>query len=155
MKEKALCTLHLPSIIHNNEICSELVKISIREGYPIKKAKWNNTLEKYVGFSREYMITATKQPPIPGGWQVEIFPFEESYHEMLVPVKSMLDADGNEKGDINKFVLQMLGEFKIEGLEIEISSEYEKVYGSLAKKIRAWGHPLLIDKLDEFIENMR
>ncbi len=155
MKEKCLYTVQLPSIIHNNEICEELVKISAREGYAIKKAKWNNTLEKYVGFSREHMITAEKLPPIPGGWHVEVSGFEECYHEFLVPIKSVLDSAGNEKGEINKFVLQMLEEFKKEGLTIEVSNEYEKVYGSLAKKIRAWGHFLLIDKLDEFIENMR
>lgn len=155
MEKKILYTTNLPSIIHNDEICAELVKISVREGYPVQKAKWNNALDKYVGFSLEHVITATKLPPIPGGWAIEISAFEESYHEMMVPVKSRLDAGGNEKGEINKFVLQMLDEFRKEGLKIEVGNEYEKVYGSLAKKVRAWGHPILLDKLDEFIENMR
>ena len=155
MQEKILYSTTLSSVIHKEEICQELVKLSVKENYPIQKAKWNNTLEKFVGFSREYMITAAKLPPIPGGWQIEISGFTEGYHEMLVPVKSQLDTTGQECGEINKFVLQMLEEFRKEGLEIIVSDEYEQVYGSLAKKIKAWGHPLLLDKLDEFIENMR
>lgn len=154
-EEKLLFTTSLPSIFQNNEICDELVKLSIKEGYPIKKAKLQKSLGKFVGFSKEHMITATKQPPIPGGWIVEIYTFDSSYHEMLAPVKSATDDNGNECGQINKFVLQMLDEYRKEGLEIEVSDEYEKVYGSLAKKIKAWGHPLLLDNLDEFIENMR
>lgn len=155
MQEKILCSTTLPSVIHKEEICQELVKLAAKENYPIQKAKWNNSLEKFAGFSREYMITAEKLPPIPGGWQIEIKSFTEGYHEMLVPVKSQLDETGKEIGEINKFVLQMLDEFKKEGLEVIVSDEYEQVYGSLAKKIKAWGHPLLLDKLDEFIENMR
>ena len=153
--EKILFTTTIPSVIQNNEICDELVKLSIKEGYPIKKAKLQKSLGKFVGFSKDHMIAATKQPPIPGGWIVEISTFEPGYHEMLVPVKSQTDANGAECGQINKFVLQMLEEFRKEGLEIEVSDEYEQVYGSLAKKIKAWGHPLLLDNLDEFIENMR
>ena len=154
-EEKILFTTSLPSVVQNSEICDELVKLSVKEGYPIKKAKLQKSLGKFVGFSKEYMITATKQPPIPGGWIVEISNFNPGYHEMLAPVKSTLDANGKECGEINKFVLQMLDEYRKEGLEIEVSNEYEQVYGSLAKKIKAWGHPLLLDNLDEFIENMR
>lgn len=154
-EEKILFTTSLSSVIQNNEICDELVKLSIREGYPIKKAKLQKSLGKFVGFSKEHMITATKRPPIPGGWIIEIYSFTPGYHEMLAPVRSIIDETGKESGQINKFVLQMLEEYRKEGLEIEVAEEYEKVYGSLAKKIKAWGHPLLLDNLDEFVENMR
>ena len=155
MEEKTLYSTTSPCVVHKEEICEELVKIATKEKYPIQKAKWNNSLEKFVGFSPEYMITADKLPPIPGGWQVEIRSFEKGYHEMLVTVKSEIDENGKEVGTINKFVIQMLEEFRKEGLEVVLADEYDKVYGSLAKKVKAWGHPLLIDKRDEFIENMR
>lgn len=155
MQGKVLYSTTLSSVIHNNEICNELVKISVQENYPIQKAKWQDKMESYVGFSQEVIIVAEKLPPIPGGWKVTISDFEPGYHEMLVPIKSKIDENGKETGEINRYVLQMLGEFTKEGLKIEVSDEYEKVYGAVAKKIKAWGHPFLLDKLDEFIENMR
>ena len=44
------------SVIHNNEVCDEIVKWGNANGYPVTKAKLQNKLDAYVGFSPEYMI---------------------------------------------------------------------------------------------------
>ena len=46
------------SVIHNNEVCDEIVKWGNANGYPVTKAKLQNKLDAYVGFSPEYMILA-------------------------------------------------------------------------------------------------
>lgn len=53
------------SVIHNNEVCDEIVKWGNANGYPVTKAKLQNKLDAYVGFSPEYMILAKRLPPIP------------------------------------------------------------------------------------------
>ena len=60
------------SVIHNNEVCDEIVKWGNANGYPVTKAKLQNKLDAYVGFSPEYMILAKRLPPIPGGWDVTV-----------------------------------------------------------------------------------
>lgn len=44
------------SVIHNNEVCDEIVKWGNANGYPVTKAKLQNKLELYVGFSRVYVL---------------------------------------------------------------------------------------------------
>ena len=50
------------SVIHNNEVCDEIVKWGNANGYPVTKAKLQNKLDAYVGFSPEYMILAKRLP---------------------------------------------------------------------------------------------
>lgn len=152
---KVLYETTLPSIIHNDEICAELVKISLRENFPVQKAKFSNKFEKYVGFGANYEIYADKLPAIPGGWKVSIVEFEPEEKYLLVNVTSKTNEHGAEIFEINRYVLQMFDEFKKEGLIINLTEEYEKVYGAFARKIYAKGHPALLDNLEEFVENMR
>lgn len=152
---KVLYETTLPSIIHNDEICAELVKISLRENFPVQKAKFSSKLEKYVGFGANYKIYADKLPAIPGGWKVSIVEFEPAEKHLLVNVTSKKNAQGEEAFEINRYVLQMFEEFRKEGLTIELTKDYEKVYGAFAQRILAEGHPILLDNLEEFVENMR
>ena len=55
-ENEILATATFSSVIHNNEICDEIVKWGAANGYPVKKAKLSNALEAYVGFTPEYMI---------------------------------------------------------------------------------------------------
>lgn len=41
-----------PSVIHNNEVCEEIVKWGNKNGFPVQKAKLYNKMDGYVGFSR-------------------------------------------------------------------------------------------------------
>lgn len=70
MMAEVLAKTTFSSVIHNNEVCDEIVKWGNANGYPVTKAKLQNKLEAYVGFSPEYMILAKRLPPIPGGWDV-------------------------------------------------------------------------------------
>ena len=66
-----LATAEFSSVIHNNEVCDEIVKWGNANGYPLTKAKLYNSLGgAYVGFAPGYMIKATRRPPVPGGWDV-------------------------------------------------------------------------------------
>ena len=40
-----------PSVIHNNEVCEEIVKWGNKNGFPVQKAKLYNKMDGYVGFS--------------------------------------------------------------------------------------------------------
>ncbi|MCQ2361923.1 MAG: hypothetical protein MJ048_02680 [Acidaminococcaceae bacterium] len=42
-----------PSVIHDNEICDEIVKWGNENGYPIKHAKKVFKWESFVGFSAD------------------------------------------------------------------------------------------------------
>ena len=75
------------SVIHNNEVCDEIVKWGNANGYPVTKAKLQNKLDAYVGFSPEYMILAKRLPPIPGGWDVTV----EATNPKNVSFRSMLN----------------------------------------------------------------
>lgn len=72
------------SVIHNNEVCDEIVKWGNANGYPVTKAKLQNKLDAYVGFSPEYMILAKRLPPIPGGWDVTVESYEPE--ERIIPL---------------------------------------------------------------------
>ena len=55
-----------PSVIHNNEVCEEIVKWGNKNGFPLQKAKLYNKMDGYVGFSPDnYFIKATRLPPVP------------------------------------------------------------------------------------------
>ncbi len=154
MSYNVLFKTTLSSIIHNNEICDELIKIGKEQNYPITKAKFYKKLEKYVGFGEKYMVTAKKLPPIPGGWDVEIISFEPQERHIMVNV-SLIERDGKIYGEVNKLVLRMLDEYKKEGLNISIDAEHKEFYGNPVRQITAIGHPILLELLEEFIEDMR
>lgn len=93
-ENKILATATFSSVIHNNEICSEIVKWGAANGYPVKKAKLINALEGYVGFTPEYMILAKRQPPIPGGWDITVEKYEPETRFIPVNVKVVTDEIG-------------------------------------------------------------
>lgn len=54
-----LATAEFSSVIHNNEVCEEIVKWGNKNGYPLTKAKLYNSLGgAYVGFAPGYLIKA-------------------------------------------------------------------------------------------------
>ena len=70
---EVLATAEFSSVIHNNEVCEEIVKWGNKNGYPLTKAKLYNSLGgAYVGFAPGYLIKATRRPPVPGGWDVTV-----------------------------------------------------------------------------------
>ena len=72
---EVLATAEFSSVIHNNEVCEEIVKWGNKNGYPLTKAKLYNSLGgAYVGFAPGYLIKATRRPPVPGGWDVTVEP---------------------------------------------------------------------------------
>ena len=59
---EVLATAEFSSVIHNNEVCEEIVKWGNKNGYPLTKAKLYNSLGgAYVGFAPGYLIKATRQ----------------------------------------------------------------------------------------------
>ena len=92
------------SVIHNNEVCDEIVKWGNANGYPVTKAKLQNKLDAYVGFSPEYMILAKRLPPIPGGWDVTVESYEPE--ERIIPLNVK-----PETGEINRFIVKMMEEY--------------------------------------------
>ena len=50
-----------PSVIHNNEVCEEIVKWGNKNGFPLTKAKLYNQMEGYVGF---LLITILLKQPV-------------------------------------------------------------------------------------------
>lgn len=154
MQNKIIWTTQLPSHIHNEEIAAELVKIAAKEGYPVQKAKFYKKLEKYAGFAKDYMIVATKLPPVPGGWTVEIENFEAEERQIMLNVK-LKEENGKKVGEINSLVLKMIDEYKKEGLEITIEEEPKEFFGNPIKMMTAKGHPIVNEELEDFVENMR
>ena len=52
---EVLATAEFSSVIHNNEVCEEIVKWGNKNGYPLTKAKLYNSLGgAYVGFAPGY-----------------------------------------------------------------------------------------------------
>ena len=49
-----------PSVIHNNEVCEEIVKWGNKNGFPLQKAKLYNKMDGYVAFLR--IIISLRQP---------------------------------------------------------------------------------------------
>jgi hypothetical protein len=131
-----------------------MVKIGKERGYPIHKAKLYKQLGKYAGFAKDYMISAEKLPPIPGGWRVLIESFEPQTREIMVNVAITAEG-GVKKGAINNLVLRMLDEYKKEGLDLTVDDEVKDFFGNAVRVIKAAGHPILLEMLEEFIENMR
>ena len=89
------------SVIHNNEVCDEIVKWGNANGYPVTKAKLQNKLDAYVGFSPEYMILAKRLPPIPGGWDVTVESYEPE--ERIIPL-NVKQETGENKSYIDKMM---------------------------------------------------
>lgn len=138
----------LSSIIHNSEVCDEIVKWGQENGFPVKKAKLNNQLGGYVGFDTNYYVQAKRQPPIPGGWDVVVEKFEPETR--IIP----LNVD-KEKGEINRFVGKMIKEYELEGLKMELAPKWYDSYGTTLRDLKVTGHKELINTFEEFIENMR
>lgn len=154
MSDKVLFETTLPSMIHNNEITKELIKIGQEQNYPIVKAKYYTKLEKYAGFGLNYMIVADRLPPVPGGWNVQIVPFEPEKRQVMVNVK-LKEENGKTVGEINGLILRMIEEFRKEGLQIEIEDECTEFYGNSVRAINVAGHKILQEDFEDFIEGMR
>ena len=155
METTVVYTQTLPSLVHNNEIGSELIKVGKTQNYIIEKVKNYTKLNQYIGFGKNYMITAKRLPPIPGGWNLEILTFSPEKRELMVNVKISKDDNGNLVGEVNSLVVRMIEEYKKEGLFIEVEQEPKEIYGNFVRFIHAEGHPLLLDSFEDFIENMR
>lgn len=144
----ALAETTFPSVIHNNEVCEEIVKWGNKNGYPLQKAKLYNKMDGYVGFSPDgYYIIATRLPPIPGGWQVLVEPYEAE--ERIIPLNV------NAAGEINRFIIKMMDEYKKEGLRMELADTPYNSYGTTLLDLKVVGHPVIINAFEDFIENMR
>lgn len=154
MPDKVLFETTLPSIIHNNEVAKELVKIGKEQNFPIEKAKYYTKLENYAGFGVDYMIVADRLPPIPGGWKVKIVSFEPERRQVMVNVR-LKEEDGKTVGEINNLVMRMIEEFRKDGLKIEIEDECTEFYGNPVRVINVVGHTILQDDFENFIEGMR
>ncbi len=138
-----------PSIIHNNEICDEIVKWGNANNFPLIKAKLNNKMEGYVGFSPDnYYIKATRLPAVPGGWKVVVESYEAE--ERIIPLNVKSDT-----GEANRFVLKMVEEYEKEGLKMELADTWYESYGNSLRDLKVTGHPVLINNFEDFIENMR
>lgn len=136
------------SVIHNNEVCDEIVKWGNANGYPVIKAKLQNKLEAYVGFSPAYMILAKRLPPIPGGWNVTVEKYEPE--ERIIPLNVQAGT-----GEVNRFIVKMMDEYVKEGLKMELSDKIYDSYGTNMRDLKVTGHPILINNFEDFIENMR
>ena len=134
-----LATAEFSSVIHNNEVCDEIVKWGNANGYPLTKAKLYNSLGgAYVGFAPGYMIKATRRPPVPGGWDVVVETYEAETR--IIPLNV-----NNETGETNKK----------EGLTMEMAETWYESYGTYLRDLKVTGHPILINAFEDFIENMR
>ena len=137
-----------PSVIHNNEVCDEIVKWGNKNGYPLQKAKLYNKMDGYVGFSPDnFYIIATRLPPIPGGWKVVVEEYEAE--ETIIPLNV------TKEGEVNRFILKMMEEYKKEGLRMELADKSYDSYGTILRDLRVYGHPVVVNAFEDFIENMR
>ncbi|MEG0832077.1 MAG: hypothetical protein RSF75_06985, partial [Acidaminococcaceae bacterium] len=128
---EVLATTTFSSVIHNNEISAELVKWGNEHGYPLGKAKLYLKLDAYVGFSADYMISAKRQPPVPGGWDVKVEQFPVS--ERIIPLNV------NKAGELNKFIVKMIDEYKLEGLGMELATTTYESYGTILCDLKVTG----------------
>ena len=135
MMAEVLAKTTFSSVIHNNEVCDEIVKWGNANGYPVTKAKLHNKLEAYVGFSPEYMILTV-----------------ESYEpeERIIPLNVKAGT-----GEINRFIVKMIEEYIKEGLKMDLSENIYESYGTHLRDLKVTGHPILINNFEDFIENMR
>ncbi len=143
------------SLIHNAEICGEIVKWGNANNYPVQKAKLITKLDAYVGFAPKYMIVARRKPPVPGGWTVTVERYEPETRVIPVNVRAVKGQDGSTSYAINKFVIKMMEEYRKEGLTITVSENPSEIYGSMTREITATGHHILVESFEEFIDNMR
>lgn len=144
-----LATAEFSSVIHNNEVCEEIVKWGNKNGYPLTKAKLYNSLGgAYVGFASGYLIKATRRPPVPGGWDVTVETYDAETR--IIPLNV-----NKETGEANRFILKMIEEYKKEGLTMEMEEKWYESYGTYLRDLKVTGHPILINAFEDFIENMR
>ena len=145
---EVLVTDSFPSVIHNNEVCDEIVKWGNAKGYPVKKAKLYNAFGAYIGFTPEIMIKAVRRPPVPGGWDVTVESYEPE--ERIIPLNVQPGT-----GEINRFILKMMDEYVKEGLSMNLAESAYESYGTHLRDLTVKGHPALINSFEDFIENMR
>ena len=146
---EVLATAEFSSVIHNNEVCEEIVKWGNKNGYPLTKAKLYNSLGgAYVGFAPGYLIKATRRPPGPGGWDVTVETYDAETR--IIPLNV-----NKETGEANRFILKMIEEYKKEGLTMEMEEKWYESYGTYLRDLKVTGHPILINAFEDFIENMR
>ncbi len=146
---EVLATAEFSSVIHNNEVCEEIVKWGNKNGYPLTKAKLYNSLGgAYVGFASGYLIKATRRPPVPGGWDVTVETYDAETR--IIPLNV-----NKETGEANRFILKMIEEYKKEGLTMEMEEKWYESYGTYLRDLKVTGHPILINAFEDFIENMR
>ncbi len=137
------------SVIHNNEVCDEIVKWGNANGYPLQKAKLYNKMDAYVGFSPDnYFIKATRLPPIPGGWKVVVEKYEAE--ERIIPLNV-----NPTTGEVNKFILKMMDEYVKDGLKMILDDNWYESYGTHLRDLHVIGHHVVINTFEDFIENMR
>ena len=144
-----------PSLIHNADVCAEIVKWGNANNYPLEKAKLITKLDAYIGFAPKYMIVAKRKPPIPGGWSVTVEEYVPETRVIPVNVKPVKGQDGTISYVINKLVLKMMEEYRKEGLTIKVSEQPSEIYGTMTREITASGHPIIVEAFEEFIDNMR
>ena len=138
-----------PSVIHNNEVCEEIVNRGNKNGFPLQKAKLYNKMDGYVGFSPDnYFVKATRLPPVPGGWKVVVEKYEAE--KRIIPLN--VKPGTNE---VNRFILKMIEEYEKEGLKMEMAENSYESYGIYLRDLKVTGHPVLINTFEDFIENMR
>jgi hypothetical protein len=111
----------LSSIIHNKEVSDEIVKWGSANGYPVEKAKLFKPFGTYCGFSPSYFIRADRRPPVPGGWDITVEDFE--------PETRIIPLNVDKEGNVNRFVLKMVEEFRKEGLEMKLADKWYDSYG--------------------------
>ncbi|MCD7975389.1 MAG: hypothetical protein LUF25_06430 [Phascolarctobacterium sp.] len=146
---KILTETTFPSVIHNEEVCDEIVKWGNANGYPLKKAKLYNKMGGYVGFSPDnYFIKATRLPPVPGGWKVVVEKYEAETRIIVLNVKPGTT-------EANHFILKMMDEYVKEGLKMELANDAYESYGLYLRDLSVTGHPVLINNFEDFVENMR
>ena len=146
---EVLATAEFSSVIHNNEVCEEIVKCGNKNGSPLTKAKLYNSLGgAYVGFAPGYLIKATRRPPVPGGWDVTVETYDAETR--IIPLNV-----NKETGEANRFILKMIEEYKKEGLTMEMEEKWYESYGTYLRDLKVTGHPILINAFEDFIENMR
>ena len=146
---EVLATAEFSSVIHNNEVCEEIVKWGNKNGYPLTKAKLYNSLGgAYVGFAPGYLIKATRRAPVPGGGDVTVETYDAETR--IIPLNV-----NKETGEANRFILKMIEEYKKEGLTMEMEEKWYESYGTYLRDLKVTGHPILINAFEDFIENMR
>ena len=153
-KKEILAQADFSSVVHNDEINQELIRWGKANGYPIDRAKFSKALDGYAGFAPAYVILAKKQPPIPGGWHVTVESFTPETREVFIEAEGYKDAQGKTAYRINRVMAAMLEEYGQEGLRLEIGQKVVADYGYMTFVAKATGHPLLLDNLEEFLNNL-